>query len=151
MSDRNDGVYASQQAVPRVCNNGIRAGNARRARIVKAAFLSLLLALPLAAGTKTQSTSAQAVKILSFSLRLNSMQPSSLTVPEGRYNLQLINGLVLGEVSFQLDSASQTGVAAGKVERNRAKKAVVVDLAAGTYVLQVPGHSKWVCRITVTK
>jgi hypothetical protein len=92
----------------------------------------------------------EVVNRLVFTVRLNSLQPSAVTVPEGTYEIELSTGILRDSVSFELSGPAKAKLAAAKTKAHRARESVVVRLTAGDYVLQVAGYSKWTSKIIVT-
>jgi hypothetical protein len=96
------------------------------------------------------ATAKKPVGVLIFRLRLNRMEPSQLTVPEGRYNIHLINGISLSDFDFQLNDERDTQLASKRVQQARGVSNMPVDLTPGRQVLSIAGRPKYRCEITVT-
>src|SRR5688572_27813700 len=90
------------------------------------------VAFPLAAAAAAAARAPDGV--LYFRLRLNSLDPPTLTIPEGRYVLRVSNGAVIGDISVQLEDDEKKsrlvdkGLKKGTVTLSR-----TVDLQPGRY------------------
>lgn len=106
----------------------------------------------LAGGAKAQSMNSarKPAGTLTFRLSVNRIEPPQATVPAGRYFVRLINGIVLGDINFELSDDRNTRLAAKRIPKNKGTARASVDLAPGKYVLRVPGRDQWRCDLTVT-
>jgi hypothetical protein len=96
-----------------------------------------------------QTAGGDAPRLLRFRLELNSMEPARLTVPEGRYLVQVINGVALSPVSVQLDDEQATRIAEARSKRGAARTRFPVSLRPGKHTLSVRGRPEWKSVITV--
>lgn len=94
---------------------------------------------------------ADSMSTLRFKVHLNSLEPSAISVPEGRYLIQVNSAILRGEVPFHLDDPLKASLASTKVSARLARRSVVVDLKAGLHTLTIAGKAKWVSKITVIK
>lgn len=119
-------------------------------KVIAVLFFGLGL---IAGGAKAQSVSAaqKPAGTLTFRLSVNRIEPPRATVPEGRYHVRLINGIVRGEIGFELSDERSTRLAAKQIPKYRGSSSTLVDLAPGKYILRVPGREQWSCELTVTK
>jgi hypothetical protein len=88
---------------------------------------------------------------LTFQLRLNSLQPAAMIVPEGRYVVRVINGLVIGDITVQIEDAQKTRLAEKQVRKQAPKFTAFTDLKQGTYTVRVLGKPQWSSTIIVTQ
>jgi hypothetical protein len=96
--------------------------------------------------------------VLRFHLQLHAMSPQAVTVPAGKYAIDVINGVVLAPITVQLsakgsaaDSAASTIVTqtTGKASDSRVRS--LFTLTPGTYTLGVRSRSDWTSTITVVE
>jgi hypothetical protein len=101
---------------------------------------------------------AQAVKsasepprTLSFRLALKRLEPASVTVPAGRYQIRLVNGLVVNAaVPFRLDRNGGAMLAQAQVAKGATSAKSEVMLTPGKYILEAGGRPEWRSEIVVT-
>jgi hypothetical protein len=101
-----------------------------------------------------QQPSAAALKpmrMLTFRLQRNRLFPAQITVPEGRYSVNLINGYVLGDLDLTWKDDKSSQVAAARLPKSNGRARMFVQLTPGKHVLQVAGKPNWKCDVTVVK
>jgi hypothetical protein len=104
-------------------------------------------------GLAQQPSSAthKPVKILTFRLQRNRLLPAQVTVPEGRYSVNLINGYVLGDLDLTWKDDKTAQVSAARLPKSNGRARMFVHLTSGKHVLQVAGRPDWKCDVTVVK
>ena len=83
-------------------------------------------------------------------LRPLGFQPDQIQIPAGRTFFSVHNRSGQANLSLQFDREAGARLKAVELQRSKLAWRETVELTAGTYVLNVAGNSKWVCRITVT-
>jgi hypothetical protein len=134
-------------------SRGIDSRHSRSLRLPLALLSALLLAQAMLAPRPALGASA-AAKIdgfITFRLRLKYLQPSAITVTEGRYFIQVFNELVLGTIAVQVEDGKKVPLANAQINRAGGKHSEVMDLKPGNYTVRVVGKPAWSSTVTVTK
>jgi hypothetical protein len=97
------------------------------------------------------SAAHKPVELLTFRLQRNQLLPAQMTVPEGRYSVDLLNGFVRGDLDLTWKDDKNAQVAAAKFSKGNGRARMFVQLTPGRHVLQVVGKPEWKCEITVVK
>lgn len=119
-------------------------------RIRQAGRWAVLLLVSLAATAAEKAVTAEPVNRLVFTVKRNSLQPSTITVVEGAYDIELSSGILRGNIAFEIDSPTKAKLATATVKDKRARQSVVVRLTPGTHTIQVVGFATWTSKIVVT-
>jgi hypothetical protein len=134
------------RAVPATRRSWLSAGYGFGLLLASVGLATALFAIP------APTLKAPAVDgFLTFRLRLNSLQPPTVTIPEGRYVVRVINGLVIGDITVQIEDAQKTRLADKQVRKQAPKFTAFTDLMQGTYTVRVLGKPQWSSTIIVTK
>jgi hypothetical protein len=91
------------------------------------------------------------VNILTFRLHRNRLLPAQITVPEGRYSVDLINAYVRGDIELTWKNDRSAQVGAARMSNGKLRGQMFVQLTPGKHTLQVVGKPEWKCEITVVK
>lgn len=121
-------------------------------------WLRLRLIWMMIAGT-TLPVSAQqdriapeaAVKKIRLQLQLGGLYPSSITVPEGTYEVIVSNTAFLGPIDVSVQNASQRVAQSDSKGKAHSRRGVRIELKAGRYQVSVVGQPKWVVDLTVVQ
>lgn len=122
-----------------------------RGRTVLAGIALALLAYPQSQSRLVNDQKTGTYQILDFRLRLNSILPATVTVPEGRYLIRLSNGITPDEIPVVLDDDKGAKVVEDNQGRGQGKSTRLVDLKPGVHRIYVPGRAQWSASITVSK
>ena len=91
------------------------------------------------------------VKPMKFVLYFRSIQPPTVSVEEGDYDIQIEGSVINADVDYELE---EEGKALKRVERTpqgKARHLMPVQLKPGTYILRVKGFAdRWKTVIVVT-
>ena len=93
--------------------------------------------------------------VLRFHLELHEMLPKTVTVPTGKYALDVTNGAVLAPITIQVSAAGANGANAvvsettGKAADSRVR--TLFTLTPGTYTIGIRSRPEWTATIAVTK
>ena len=116
--------------------------------------LSLGLVVSLACWAQSAQTPTAVAPLprLKFVVHYRSLQPPTLTVPEGRYLMEINTGKIHSAMNFDFEDEGKTSKASSKSTTGQAIHFVTVDLKPGKFTLTVPGlPDRWQSVITVTK
>lgn len=108
-----------------------------------------LLAIPRAANGQGNPHS-QIIPGLIVILRPSGFDPSSFTLPRGRFLFGIDNRTGFEGLDFHLNRLTGDHVKEVKPRKGQHDYREVYDLSPGDYVLSESSHPKWVCRITIT-
>jgi hypothetical protein len=90
-----------------------------------------------------------AVKKIRLQLQLGGLYPSSLTVPEGTYEVIVSNTAFLGPIDISVQNASQRVAQSDSKGKAHSRRNVRMELKVGRYQVSVVGQPKWVVDLTV--
>lgn len=91
--------------------------------------------------------------VIQLSIRPEAIEPAQVTVPKGKYLLLLSNRTGLPELSVQLSRTNDNEEKLKDLKfanKSRYRWKGLLELPPGDYLLSVPSHPEWVCRITAT-
>ena len=92
------------------------------------------------------------VRTLRFAVHYKSIEPQTITIPEGPYDIDISAGVIESAVDYQLEEAGKTEKRIEPKARGKYRKLIPVDLKPGTYTLTVKDHGdRWRSVIVVTK
>ena len=92
------------------------------------------------------------VKPLKFALYFRSVQPATLTVEEGDYDIQIDGSVINADVDYELEEEGKTVTRVERVPQGKARHLMPVQLKPGRYTLTVKGFAdRWKSTIIVTK
>jgi hypothetical protein len=130
----------------------------RGRKMTRRNIVAILGVISLAGSAGTQQVRAQQgadkknkTTPLIFRLELNQMVPQTLSIPAGRYSIQVLNGLVLAELPVELADGKNVKLLSSKIKRQQSRMYAELQLNAGSYKLSVAGRPQWVSSIEVTK
>jgi hypothetical protein len=107
----------------------------------------------LAAEVKTAPTGPgleiDLIKTLRFRIEMKSMVPASVTVPQGRYLIQVSNSVVLAPITIQLDTSDGKRAIEATSPVGRSRSGGFVNLTPDTYTLHVRSRPEWSAQIVV--
>jgi hypothetical protein len=91
------------------------------------------------------------IGVLRFILDTEGLEPPSVQIQEGYYQLLVLNGLLQKELEISLDDSQDRKVAEEKAPSRGFRAGMVVYLSSGKHVLKVRGRSNWRAEIVVIK
>jgi hypothetical protein len=122
----------------------------RNIRLITALF-GLALGLNVAEAPAWSQNGSKPDGTLLFRLDLNTIIPASTTVPAGKYDVVVINGIVVDqELPFTVTRQAGQKAMEAKVAKRSGRAKARVELAPGTYLLEVAGRPEWRSQIAVT-
>ena len=126
-------------------------------RTLLSLLLGLVLATPLVSQTSTQpggnpSRNRGFVPQLRFTVYFKSMQPETISIPEGPYDIQINSGILQSAVEYNLEEQGKAEKRIDPNDKDKGRQLIPVDLKPGTYTLSVNGFAdRWRSVIVVTK
>ena len=88
---------------------------------------------------------------LVFRVELRSLEPRAVTVRDGYYVINVVNGLTNGDLAVSVSHSAKGLVARKKIPAGRTKYRELFKLEAGTYTVQAGDRPEWRATITVDK
>lgn len=114
----------------------------------------MLLGCACLAGQDTSDADAAKrvpAKALRFRLGLNRIDPAVVTVPPGRYEVTVLNGIVVGQaVGYAISREGEASKLNAQVAKHAVKAQSTINLKVGKYYLDVGGRTQWHAEIVVT-
>jgi hypothetical protein len=99
--------------------------------------------------TDNENTPKRTLTLLPIQLRQNGFMPREVNEPAGNFEFLMINASGEHDVSINLEREQGERLESLTPQRGRNLRKQV-QLAAGNYLLTVPDHPDWVCRLTIT-
>ncbi len=102
------------------------------------------------AQTTSERERQPALQVELITITRTGFEPTELTVPAGKFLLDVDNRSEIAEVELRLDR-QEGGREVTTTVRSRAPEwRGELDLRPGVYILSEANHPRWICRITIT-
>lgn len=124
----------------------------RRAFVLAAMMAIAVLGQSLTQPGGNPSSKRGFVPKLKFVVHYKTMEPATLTIPEGDYDIQISSGVVQTAIEYQLEEQGKSEKRTQAKESGKSNQLMPVEFKAGTYTLSVKGFGdRWKSVIVVTK
>jgi hypothetical protein len=116
--------------------------------------LALLMALTAGGAVAKAQSAATTVAsgklgAILFRTEIDRLFPTTVTVPPGRYLVQVDNGLISMPLTLALSASAGTYVSGKSMSAKATKGSFIITLPADTYTLSVQGVPRWTSQIVV--
>jgi hypothetical protein len=111
---------------------------------------ALLVAVAVAEAQASPSTSAVGkLGAVIFRVEADRLFPTKVTVPPGRYLIQVENGMISAALTLALNASAGAYFSGKSMPAKASRGSFIVVLPADTYTLAVQGYPKWTSQIVV--
>ena len=91
------------------------------------------------------------VKPLKFALYFRSVQPATISVEEGDYDIQIDGSVINADIDYELEEEGKALTRVERTPQGKARHLMPVQLKPGKYTLRVKGFAdRWKSVIVVT-